>query len=276
MYKLLIVMKRKIVLLSVLTFLMAFVFISCDESDDTQIYSGNEITYFDVTTSTFLVTADNPSMDVEIVSTVATTADRTFSVSVDPASTATGDEYALASNTITIAAGEYTGTLTVNGVFDGASESGSKLILNLTGDALASFDTSVTLNIFKLCVSDLGGTYEVTTTYGYHDFLPDYASNTMTTEVEDLDGQGTYQVADFSGGLYESGPYAGAYGTYGLPLVFSDICGNISWEGQTDFWGDIVPLDGGVNSVDFNTGIITISWYCTGYGENWVSVYVPQ
>ena len=119
--------------------------------------------------------------------------------------------------------------------------------------------------------------YEVTTTYGYHDFLPSFNPNVMMAEVvaDPSDAIG-YSVADFSGGLYESGPYASAYGTFGLPLVFRDICGNISWEGQTEFWGNILLLDGGVNSVDQNTGIITISWFCDGYGENGVSVYVPQ
>jgi hypothetical protein len=36
----------------------------------------------------------------------------------------------------------------------------------------------------------------------------------------------------------------------------------------------MVPLEGGENSVGAN-GVITISWYCEGYGENGVSVYTP-
>lgn len=277
MLKLLIVMK-KIVLIPALAFLTMFAFISCDESDDTQIYSGDEIAYFDLTTSTLLVTADNPSMDIEIVSTVATAAARTFNVSVDPSSTAMdGVDYTLSSSSITIPANEYIGVLTVNGIFDGALETGSKLILNLSGDNIAGFDTKFTLDIFKLCESDLAGMYEVTTTYGYHDFLPNYNPSTIMMEVVAVD-ETTYSVYDFSGGLYTEGPYASAYGTgcCDWPLVFSDICGNISWTGQADPWGDIIPLDGGVNAVDFNTGTITISWYCTGYGEEGVSVYVPQ
>jgi len=277
MSKLLIIMK-KIVLIPILTFLMLFAFTSCDESDDTQIYTGNEIAYFDTTASTLLVTIDNPSTSIDVVTTVVSSAARTFNVSIDPASTSIeGVDYTLVSNSITIPAGEYSGSLTVNGIFDGALETGSKLILNLTGEAIAEFDTIFTLDIFKLCESDLSGMYEVTTTYGYHDFLPDYNPNVMMMEVVDVDGAGTYSVFDFSGGLYSSGPYASAYGTGGADntLTFTDICGGMNWTGQTDPWGDILLADGGVNSVDAS-GVITISWFCTGYGENGVSVYVPQ
>ncbi len=126
------------------------------------------------------------------------------------------------------------------------------------------------------CVSDLAGMYDVTTTYGFHDFLPDFATNTTTAEIV-LEGDGLYSVADFSGGLYAAdGPYGTAYGTTGLPLTFLDICNSISWTDQSDPWGACIPLDGGTNSVDPVTGVITVSWFCEGYGENGVSVYTPQ
>lgn len=135
---------------------------------------------------------------------------------------------------------------------------------------------TITIEIIGLCISDLAGMYSVTTTYGYHDFLPDYNPNTMDIEVVSV-GDGLYEVFDFSGGLYSSGPYADAYNTgpSSFTVQFSDICNNITWSGQSDPWGACIPLTGGENSVDPSTGVITISWYCEGYGESGVSVYTP-
>lgn len=125
------------------------------------------------------------------------------------------------------------------------------------------------------CPSSLAGEYTVTTTYGYHDFLPDYNPNTLdVVEIEEI-GTGKYKIFDFSGGLYSIGPYAAAYNTTDLQVEFSEVCNELFWEDQSDPWGALIPLEGGVNSVDPDTGVITISWFCAGYGENGVSVYTP-
>ena len=118
--------------------------------------------------------------------------------------------------------------------------------------------------------------YSVTTNYGYHDFLPSFNPNTEVMEIVD-NGDGTFFVQDFSGGLYNGGPYSAAYGTgpTSMDVVFSNSCNKIQWENQSDPWGAIVPLSGGVNEVDIATGVVTISWLCEGYGENGVSVYTP-
>jgi len=131
----------------------------------------------------------------------------------------------------------------------------------------------VTANV--ACPSDLAGEYTVTTTYGYHDFLPDYNPNTLdVVEIKQV-GTGRYEVFDFSGGLYSEGPYVAAYNTVDFKVEFSEVCNDILWEGQGDPWGEVVPLPNGVNSVDPATGIITISWLCNAYGENGVSIYTP-
>jgi hypothetical protein len=124
---------------------------------------------------------------------------------------------------------------------------------------------------------DLGGMYSVTTNYGYHDFLPSFNPHTQTAEIID-NGDGTFFVQDFSGGLYNGGPYSTAYGTgpTSMDVTFFNSCNKIQWEDQSDPWGAIVPLDGGVNEVDIDTGVITISWFCEGYTENGVSVYTPM
>jgi len=268
-------MKKIFLLLSSIA--IVSVFTSCEDKEDIHIYTSGDIAYFSETTSSLFVTASNPSKTIEVVSTETSGAARTYNVSVDPSSTAqSGVDYTLSASTITIPAGEYFGTVTVNGIFDGALETGSTLILNLTSGSgeTAVFDIKHTVSIFKLCESDLAGLYSVTTTYGYHDFLPSFNPNTEDMEIEAL-GDGNYFVQDFSGGLYNGGPYSSAYGTgpTSMDVEFTDICNNISWTGQTDPWGDI--LMDGVNEVDPVTGVITISWYCTGYGENGVSVYTP-
>lgn len=140
------------------------------------------------------------------------------------------------------------------------------------GRALTS---STKVSVPVSCVSALAGMYDVTTTYGYHDFLPDFNPHTATAEIVEVSA-GIYEIADFSGGLYSTGPYSSAYGTTGLPAQFSDICGDISWTGQSDPWGAMVQDPDGTNSVDPATGVITISWLCEGYGENGVSIYTPQ
>jgi len=134
-----------------------------------------------------------------------------------------------------------------------------------------------TVNLVCDLTLDLGGMYSVTTTYGYHDFLPSFNPNTEVMEIVD-NGDGTFFVQDFSGGLYNGGPYSAAYGTgpTSMDVIFGNSCNKIQWENQSDPWGAIIPLDGGVNEVNVATGVVTISWFCEGYGENGVSVYTPM
>jgi len=134
-------------------------------------------------------------------------------------------------------------------------------VCNTTDGRALTSATKVSIPVS--CVSALAGMYDVTTTYGYHDFLPDFNPNTTTAEIVEVSA-GVYEIADFSGGLYSVGPYSSAYGTTGLPAQFSDICGEISWANQADPWGAMIPDADGVNSVDPATGVITISWYCEG------------
>ncbi|MDG5492480.1 hypothetical protein [Psychroserpens sp. SPM9] len=207
----------------------------------------------------------------------------TVSFEVDQSSTAvagTDYDFVDSSQSITIPQNSEFGTLDINfysGVID--VDNPKTLILNITSASnsqVADSFKTLTININGICFSDIGGMYSVTTTYGYHDFLPAYNPQTTDIEIEAL-GDGLYRVFDMSSGLYSSGPYADAYGTgaTSFDVEFTENCGDISWENQTDPWGAVVPLEGGVNAVDPDTGVITISWFCEGYGENGVSVYTP-
>lgn len=144
------------------------------------------------------------------------------------------------------------------------------------GLADGSATTSHTVNLVCDIALPLGGMYSVYTVYGFHDFLPSFADNTATMEIVD-NGDGTFFTQDFSGGLYNGGPYTSAYGTgaTSFDFTFSNACTAIVWEGQSDPWGSVDPLAGGVNEYDLGTGVMTTSWFCNGYGENGVSVWTP-
>lgn len=139
--------------------------------------------------------------------------------------------------------------------------------------------TTHTVNL--VCDLDLAQffdrSFSVTTDYGFHDFLPAFNQHTETTTI-DVVGDRQYFVQDFSGGLYNGGPYTDNYGTgpTSADVTFSNACTNIVWENQSDPWGSITPTAGGTNSIDINTGVVTISWTFNGYGENGVSVYTPN
>lgn len=188
------------------------------------------------------------------------------------------------SGSATIPANNLNGTITLNidlanlafnlsntYIFDVIMQSNDRSVgMGLSPDYASSFEVTI-----KRCdVLALAGMYSVSTTYVTHDFLPDFSSHTMDAEIFDA-GNGQFSVTDITGGLYSVGPYVAAYGTSQSPLTFSELCENITWTGQSDYWGPVVPTTGGVNSVDPDTGVITISWFCEGYSEEGVSIYTP-
>jgi len=260
----------------------AGLFVGCEEdSTYRDAYVGADVVYFSDSEVNFFVKNNSSTTNIKVVTTNASSADRTFDVEVDASSTAS-NEYTLASNSVTIPAGSYEGTLTINGNFDNASQDGTKLIINLTSgvpeiDNMGS-NTSITVNIYKLCESNLAGNYTMTTTFGYHDYLPSFNPNTIEVELVAVTENSYEVVGDFTGGLWGD-LYASAYGTSAREgVIISDICNVISWN-QTafgdQFGGNIVYGDTS-SYVDPATGNIYISWECTAYGEFAVSVYEPN
>ncbi|MDI1257294.1 MAG: hypothetical protein PSV16_14465 [Flavobacterium sp.] len=223
---------------------------------------------------------------VEVQVTTKSDAVRTFPVLIGAESTATAAQYSIDAASLVIPAGSFIGEIKITGNFDavpdGATETLVLMLDETAGLKVMDGNNTHVVNIFRSCPTDLAGNYSVTTTYGYHDFLPDYDVNTMNVAVTAVSGQlNTYKVADFSGGLYSVGPYADNYGTGAASaaakrdLTFLVSCGAISWANEVDPWGAINPTDGEVNALDDATGSFTISWTCVGYGENGVSVYTP-
>jgi hypothetical protein len=261
----------------------AGLFVGCEEdSTYRDAYTGPDVVYFSSSATNFFITSNSSTAEIKVVATSTSSTDRTFEVEVDTeASTATND-YTLASNTLTIPANSHEGMIVLGGNFDNASEDGTKLVLKLKGgvsevDNMGS-NTSITVSIFKLCESKLAGEYTMTTTFGYHDFLPSFNPNSIDVELVALT-ENTYEiVGDFTGGLWGD-LYAGEYGTSPRTgVVIADICNAISWD-QTaygdQFGGGIVYGDS-ASYVDPDTGNIYISWECTAYGELGVAVYEPK
>ena len=267
---------KKIIFLLAITLGM----FSCEEDgaldNEVDNYSGPDVTYFtDGTSGSYFVTPAEEAATIQIGSTTTSASDRTFTVVVDAASTATsGVDYSLATTSVTIPANEYFAEINVQGIFAGVTPEGTNLLLSLEGNG--PIEATYDLSIIQLCESDLAGMYSVTTTYGYHDFLPTFSTNTQDVEIMEVD-DATYFIQDFSGGLYDGGPYSAPYGTgpESFDVTFTENCGTIAWENQSDPWGTVVQQPGTSSTVDFDSGVITISWFCNGYGENGVSVYTP-
>lgn len=255
--------------------------LSCSDTDnhgvDVNNFNGeSSVAYFtDGVSGNYFVTSSENIYSIQVGATDLSTSDRTYTLEIDETSTAVqGLDYSLSDMSVTIPAGSYFGSIDVQGIFAGTTAEGSNLVINMVGDG-AMVNAQFDLFIVQLCISDIAGMYSVTTTYGYHDFLPTDSVITQNMEIVEL-GDGLYSVSDFSGGLMESS-YNDAYGTGGLSqneLVFNENCGLISWSEQIEPFGPLEMLDGGTNSVDSN-GVVTISWFCPTWGENGVSVYTP-
>ena len=246
--------------------------LSCENQDDHGVDVNNfDGIYFVDGTSDYLI--DNSALPklIELASTSTSSLDRTYTIEIDTTSTAVaGIDYNLDSTSVTIPGGSNSTTIAINGIFESSTPEGVTLKF-LVGDSKmkAAYD----MGIFQYCESDIAGMYSVTTTYGFHDFLPTYDTNTQEIEIVEL-GEGSYSIADFTGGLYSVGPYSSSYGTGPTYAEVTENCGLISWSGQSDPWGAMIPTPGGANSVDSN-GVITINWTCEGYGEYGTSIYTP-
>jgi hypothetical protein len=255
--------------------------VSCEEEAYRDAYTGSEVIYFENSTLDFFVKSNTSTVDIKVISTTKSSNDRTFEVEIDTENSTSGGDAYLANNSFTIPANSYEGMITINGNFDNAVEDGTKLVLNLKSgasavDNMSATGTSITVNVYKLCESNLAGEYVMTTLFGYHDFLPDFNPSIISVELVAVT-ENTYEiVGDFTGGLWGD-LYAGAYGTSARSVVISDICNMISWDQTTsDQFGGNITYGDSESYYDPSTGNIIISWTCTAYGETGVSTYTPK
>jgi hypothetical protein len=113
------------------------------------------------------------------------------------------------------------------------------------------FNTFITYPVS--CPSDLSGTYSVISNGDNTDGQPaavNYAYDVTLTDI----GGGSYEISDFSGGVYLFW-----YSIYGLaweqPGTITDVCGTLSGT-YSDAWGNSNPATGTVNP----DGTLSIRW----------------
>jgi len=238
-------MKRKIsILLIALTAL-----ISCEE--ELVIYdveNGQSVVAFNGATTVDLpITAEGEStLDVEVGVTTVSDSDRTYSVTVDPSSTADPSQYSVG-ETVTIPAGGFSGGLTVTGVFETVPDGVSNtLILNLNepSEGRLGDRDQVTVNLFRFCPSEIAAEFTwVASNFVYQGTpLGDGGNPSGTDAFIDDDGDGQYDIAS---GFWDFGFYctwylgadpgcgAGASGS----LQLKEVCGRLSFVGA-DQYGD--------------------------------------
>jgi hypothetical protein len=257
-------------------------FISCEEEDKVFNVDGNESAYFFPSTNVnFPVSPESNNLNLNIGVTTRSTSVRNFNLEVNPESTATPDMYNIDLNSLTIEPGAFNGQINITSDLQNLPEEGNvTLILDLIpSDGYNMPDKGqVTISLFRSCPTSLAGQYSVTTEYGFHDFLPEFSIHTMEVTIFNNTSANTYYVNDFSGGLYSVGPYCPAYNTCNAAqnrLNFEVNCGAVQWTGQVEPFGALEMLDGGINTYDSSTGVVTISWFCPAYGEFGTSVYTP-
>jgi len=254
---------------------------SCDRDQGEYPYLDNrEVTIgFRGAEGTILVENGADNMLSAIVGASTVVPSGSYSVSVDGTSTAVlGVDYDFVSGTDgSFESGNILSSISIVADFANSTSDGKTIVLNLISNdpslSVAEAFSQYTINLIQFCESDIAGMYSMTTTYGFHDFLPTYDTNTQEIEIVEL-GEGSYSIADFTGGLYSVGPYSSSYGTGPTYAEITENCDLISWSGQSDEYGAMIPTPGGANSVDSN-GVITINWTCEGYGEYGTSIYTP-
>lgn len=127
-----------------------------------------------------------------------------------------------------------------------------------TVNGVAFLGTSASFTRPLACPSSLEGTYSYTTT----DIWCDGSSVSGTVDIE-AQGGGSYIFSDWAFGSY--GPCYGG-GSAGGDLVFTDVCGVVSFTGFTDSFGDTWTYTSSISGEEW-----TIAWDNT-YGESATSV----
>jgi hypothetical protein len=136
----------------------SLIFLSCEE-DEKSIFNaekdGSLLSFTKGTTADFSVAnVADPFKLIEVGVTKSESFDRTFSINVDPASTATATQYEIVQSTLVIPANSYLGFIKVKSFYNTVTPVKKSLILNLVNinsGKVANFANKYTLNIFQSC-----------------------------------------------------------------------------------------------------------------------------
>ena len=195
-------MKKNILLSTIASFVMLATFTNCEEQHT--LYQGDEYIMFADTLTVLGVENSDEMFDITIAATTVSDKDRTVAVEViDKHSNAIeGIHYAIESNTVTIKAGELTGSLRIKGIAENLSvDYDPEVMLHLIADDKYHWDlyggdtTRVVLR--KVCPFDINafsGYAMITSTFLYN-YVGSY-NRLIKTEVDSTE-ENTIIMKDF-------------------------------------------------------------------------------
>ena len=195
-------MKKNILLSTIASFVMLATFTNCEEQHT--LYQGDEYIMFADTLTVLGVENSDEVFDITIAATTVSDKDRTVAVEViDKHSNAIeGIHYAIESNTVTIKAGELTGSLRIKGIAENLSvDYDPEVMLHLIADDKYHWNlyrgdtTRVVLR--KVCPFDINafsGYAMITSTFLYN-YVGSY-NRLIKTEVDSTE-ENTIIMKDF-------------------------------------------------------------------------------
>lgn len=214
---------------------------SCFDDPGADVYfEGNEIEFNAGALPNGLTTTQTRTSDTQTdvlqvqVNRVSTSASAavTVTIKVDPTSTAVnGVHYSLASNTVTIPAGEFVANFPVT-ILTGKIQPTESPVLKLliesaSGANLSANYADLAINIRVVCPSAISTATDVwvaSTSTIYGNFTKEVTFKPLTN--------GQYVISDISAGMYSSFGFSGTQ-----EVVYGDSCGKITFvrEGQNEF-----------------------------------------
>ena len=239
---------------------------SCFDDPGTEtFFQGNQVEFNDgklpnglTTTQTRVSDTQTDQFQVQInrVSTDGSGA-ITLTIGVDPTSTAvSGVHYTLASNSVTIPAGEFAANFPVTiltGNIEPTERPQLKLIIeSATGADLSSNYADLAINIRVVCPSAISVEADVWAATGVSRF----GTFTADVKVSPL-ANGRYVISDVSAGLYA----AFGFGTI-QEAIYSDNCNALTFveAGQTEFAISAPAVDPKVGSYNPATKTMVVYW----------------
>lgn len=247
--------------IGILFAIVALVISSCEE--ERIVYdpvSGQTLASFNTSSINLGVPVEGASVEVVVTASTESDVERTISVEVDPASTATPDQYTISNSGIP--AGEFAGVITVQGNFDALPEEGTtQLILNLAdvtnSNDLTFGNETITVTLFRQCDSTpTPGVWTINMEDSYGDGWQTDGGNGGNGITIDLDGT-----------IIEVGlcsPYEGSdYDCTGFDTVFDS---------------DVLDWTSGTATIEIPEGTQSATWFFPGdaYDEISFSIVAPN
>lgn len=199
---------------------------------------------------------DQLQVQVNRVSTDASAA-ITMTIAVDPASTAVnGVHYSLASNSVTIPAGEFVAnfpvTILTGNIAPTETPQLKLVIASATGAELSPNYADLAINIRVVCPSAISVDTDVWVATGVSRF----GTFTADVKVSPL-GNGRYVISDISAGLYAAFGFSTTQ-----EAIYSDNCNALTFvqARQTEFAVSAPAVDPKVGSYDAATKTMVVYW----------------